>query len=1395
MVEKIHKDTGVPVGANATSFDFVELNEDGYPEYSLIGMLKNGSVYKYNLQTGKSDIIIPNLPGQPTEIQTIKKGPDGKIYSSGYLSGGLGVYSPTTGEHVQYKEMGQAEGITSYGSKMYFGIYPGANIYEYDTAKPWTPKGESANPKKIFTLSNEDQDRPFAMLAVEQEKKMFMGTVPAYGKRGGALSVYDFETGSVEVNRNVVQDHSINALAYKDGLIYGGTSAWGGLGIDPLNEDAKLFVWDVAQKKKVLEIVPAPGERAITGLITAKDGNIWGIAEGTLFIFDPVKREIVYRAAKFNVDYTGYATAWRDAFLETGNDGNIYGTVGGNFFTIDLATKAVTTIKGGNTKLFTQDNSGNFYFTSNKSELVQYTNGTLMPPTGIKLDNKSLNLNIGETKSLKATVTPENIGNKNVLWSSSNESAAVVDGTGKITAKAVGKAVIKATTEVGKLEATCEVIVTAGNSELLNTIFQAPIDLGAPIQSIGITDSEYGVEDGVSVMYTTLNGNPAYFNVIDIENNKLLRSFPLEGGSGSWSHTVDKNGNVYIAVTGGKLFKYSPVSKNVEDLGTIIAGETAIYGLSSDEQGNVYGGTFPRGKVFKYDAASKSFRDYGSMVEGQQYVRGSAYHNGFVYAGIGSKGSLIKLNVQTGEKTDFVIPARANYDVNNLPFIYDLNVVRDYLFVHISGTVNCLLVYDLKNKKWLEETYTGYKGLYVSPEYNGKSFFAANGKIMEFDLATTKVTDTGIAFGTFLRHSGWAQVKNDPELPGMNLVTMQYGGNVTYFNLETKKVKAMQPVVEGQPIDIQSLEMGPDGKLYISGYMGTTGVQYNPSTGARVNFNLGQSEGMGILGNKIYMGNYPGAIIHELDTTKPLKDKENPKQIYDMEEEQDRPFAITSGDNKLFVGTIPEYGHLGGVLGIYSPDKNEWSINRNVVQDQSVIGIAYKDGKVYGSTSVWGGLGSTPTQEEAKMFVWDVEKGEKIKEFTPVIPGINVKLKAIGGLSFGPDGLLWGASRGILFALNPDTLEVVKSREVYPTDWNVGHYWRPVYLKWGNDGLLYTTLNGKVTVVNPQTLEHKTLSDSSLMTLGKDGSIYYAYGSRMYKIGVSTYPLSEVNISLDNLEIERTKTSKLNVSGKLANGGAANLTAANIQYFSSKPEIASVNEIGIITANKEGSVEISAVVTLDGKVVESNKLTVTVKYLKMDAVALELVKDINIADINSEVKITLKAKDAKDLYGFDVYFNYNAEHFEFKAVSLSKEFGVDGQDASIDKQESNGSVRIIGTKLGNAAGLNGEAPVVNIVLKAKDKHVKSEFAIAKGGALTDSKGALYILPEDVKGDIAIANADVNGGGIAKSDLVHVIKAFGSRKGTKGYSETLDMNLDEKIDIIDISYVAMKVFEK
>ena len=82
----------------------------------------------------------------------------------------------------------------------------------------------------------------------------------------------------------------------------------------------------------------------------------------------------------------------------------------------------------------------------------------VIPVTGITLDKQEMNMVIGQTDTLTATLAPEGVSST-VAWESSNEAAATVTQDGTVTAVSSGEAVIKATAD-GK-SAECKVCVEA----------------------------------------------------------------------------------------------------------------------------------------------------------------------------------------------------------------------------------------------------------------------------------------------------------------------------------------------------------------------------------------------------------------------------------------------------------------------------------------------------------------------------------------------------------------------------------------------------------------------------------------------------------------------------------------------------------------------------------------------------------------------------------------------------------------------------------------------------------------------------------------------------------------------------------------------------------------------
>jgi hypothetical protein len=724
--------------------------------------------------------------------------------------------------------------------------------------------------------------------------------------------------------------------------------------------------------------------------------------------------------------------------------------------------------------------------------------------------------------------------------------------------------------------------------------FESIEDLGDAVKSPLSQVAAYGQNSkGENLQYIAITGSPAVFYVVNAETGERKFSQQIPHSDVIWAMTIGSDNNVYFASTiNGVLYRYLPEENRMETIGKN-PSDNFVWDIKSSSDGKIYGATFDESKVFEYDIASNSFKDLGPMMEGQKYARGIGVTDKYVYTGIGTTAGVVRYDRTTGEKKEIMIPNSGKSGT-----ISEIAIYNGKLFVH-AGSV--LHVIDEETEEFIRSISFQSKISPPSPYNPNLIYYKLQDKLYSYNTETDSVEKIEnippLPASTAVKAHSWLTLSNgNTVLAGMTAFTDSF-----FFNPETKEYSVHFPDVDAQGAAINALA-AIDGKVYSGGYQrGLSIYDEKQQAYTYTNFSFHQPEGIHEFNDKVYFGTYSGAKMYRYDPKLPLEydeyGKANPGLFLDIEEEQDRPYAMTSGDDKLFIGTFPAYGKHGGALTVLEETEDaEGNIDvdsktyRNVVENQSIFGLAYKDGKVFGGTSIHGGLGSNPVAEEAKMFVFDVEKGEKIAEFTPEIPGLDVPIQTIGDFSFGPDGLLWGLIDGTIFAMDPETYEVVKSKEIYETVFNSSKF-RPYYVQWGPDGNLYTTLGRKLTVVNPETLESEQLVEGTvnLMDLAEDGSIYYSIGAKLFKMAAK----------VENIEVEveqklvTGQPEEVTVTAKLVNGKTIKLENDQFTISVSNSEVLSV-EKNSLTGTAPGTSTVKAEAVLNGKAYVSGEVRVTI---------------------------------------------------------------------------------------------------------------------------------------------------------------------------------------------------------
>lgn len=345
-----------------------ELGTDDFPGASVVGIRPDGQIWRYNLETGRGDVLGTDLEGAPVTTMSLAPGGDGQVYVGAYLSSGvMARIDPETDEIEQLSGPEQADAITAHGLDTFIGTYPNAGVFRADGEADWD---WGTNPEQMLELGREEtgQDRPRHLISAGEH--VAIATIPDYGELGGGLTLLDPDTGEHEFTRDIVADQSVTDLAYADDFVYAGTSIHGGLDSTPTADTAEVFAWHVEDGLQAS--VPIPGAEIIHSLTLDGEGRLWAMADtGNLIELDPETLEEVR-----TID-TGIAhdNVWGSSASLTlhPDSGLLYGNAGNSLFNVDPASGDVSVLVDSGVKLSTV--AGSEVFFADETNVYRYQPG------------------------------------------------------------------------------------------------------------------------------------------------------------------------------------------------------------------------------------------------------------------------------------------------------------------------------------------------------------------------------------------------------------------------------------------------------------------------------------------------------------------------------------------------------------------------------------------------------------------------------------------------------------------------------------------------------------------------------------------------------------------------------------------------------------------------------------------------------------------------------------------------------------------------------------------------------------------------------------------------------------------------------------------------------------
>jgi len=574
---------------------------------------------------------------------------------------------------------------------------------------------------------------------------------------------------------------------------------------------------------------------------------------------------------------------------------------------------------------------------------------------------------------------------------------------------------------------------------------------------------------------------------LDYRHNRA-KSWTIPVGIGSWGIIQGQDGNLYLgSYNGGELLCFNPRTEKWIPLPQATDAfrkkEFIICDLAQAPNGDIYYGTYPGCHLVRYNPRTRKVTDLGKVAD-ENYLRNVAVTpEGIVLCGVGTRfGRIITYDPSTHQ---FHTLTPEQY---RLAGVTPKPLVSPHFVVELAG--DDILIFQTSTLKLLRtEKLPGAAGTSLL-DADHIIYQVGHGNIERLDLRNGEKSVYCNSPGA-VASGRWFLTRNG------NLLGMRVQSYI-FVNVKDHTTTRRRIPIDGLGQEVLWLRSFPNGLIYGGPGLGQTLFSYNPQNHQLISYDQVMDEGGEIYygipyKGKLYTISYVEATLVVFDPARPWNQGDNadsnPRTILRIPEHQYRPVGgihLGPGD-KMYIGTQPDYGLIGGALSVFAPATEKLEVHRNIIPNEEVSAVATDEKYVYCGTDPSGGGGSKAEATNSHFFVWNPQNRKIV--FDQVLK-IRHELGAIAAVN------------GHAYFVVDDQLMDYDSEARTLTV--IYHFARsqsvPLEsLQAAKDGTLWGILNGELAHIFPARREVHFFPETagkltSGLTIGADGAIYL--GSR-----------------------------------------------------------------------------------------------------------------------------------------------------------------------------------------------------------------------------------------------------------------------------------------------------------